>query len=230
MMKFIQDRPATTTALILLVAFAIIAVVIWQAGALVTLKAQPITYDSIVKLLTPVFLIALFLERAIEVFVSTSRKLGRADIDARLEKAREKITQLSDRLKMFEVQLESPGGTAEQTALHARIDKVNDAIPPAQRAVRSAEGDLEKYRAKTRLVTFAAGVALGLVIAIAGLRVMSPLVDLKDLKDLKLQLFVFHSIDVALTAGLLAGGASGIHQIVSVFGDYTEKVRKGVQS
>ena len=230
MMTFIQDRPATATALILLVAFAIVAFVILDSGTLVTLEADPITYDSIVELLTAVFLIALFLERAIEVFVSTSRKLGRADIDARLEKGREKIVQLNDRLKLFEVQLESPGGTAEQAALHARIEKVNDAIPPAQRVVRTAEGDLEKYRAKTRLVTFAAGVALGLVIAIAGLRVVSPLVDLEPLAELKYQLLVFHCVDVALTAGLLAGGASGIHQIVSVFGEYTDKVRKGVQT
>ena len=234
MMKFIEERPATATALLVLIAVVIVGIVIWKVGHLETLTFSGMTYDGVVDLLTPLFLIALFLERAIEVFVSTSRRLGRADMETRLDKATEKIKQLNDRLKQFQAQLDAPGASHladdDLSAIHKRMQNVSDVVPSAQRAVRSAEAQLERYRARTRLVAFAAGVALGLVVAIAGIRVISPLVDVGTAQWPALQSFVFHCVDVVLTSGLLAGGASGIHQIVSVFGEYTDKVRKGVQA
>jgi len=55
---------------------------------------------------------------------------------------------------------------------------------------------------------------------------MAPIVDFNLADWGGFQNFVFRSLDVILTAGLLAGGASGVHQIIGVFADFTESTRR----
>ena len=88
---------------------------------------------------------------------------------------------------------------------------------------------LKTFRAHTERIAFLSSVTAGLVIALAGVRVLSPLVDVESVFPEGGGVFpltVFHSIDVILTAGLLGGGASGVHQIVKVFGDQMDSLRK----
>lgn len=232
--KFMIKNPAGATFMLLLVAIAVIATVIrTQEKIYDTLNFVPVTYDAVVDLLTPVFLVALFVERALEVFVSTGRKLGRAEKDRALDRAKEKIAQLNARLKMFRDQLDAPGTAnltpAERTAVQDRIQNINGILPEDQRKLRNAQAHLDDYKDETARIAFVIGTLFGLVIALAGLRVVTPLVDFELANWGWFQLFLFHSLDVLLTAGLLAGGASGIHQIIMVFGDFTAQTRKKAQ-
>ncbi len=62
------------------------------------------------------------------------------------------------------------------------------------------------------------GVALGLALAVLGVRVLEPLVEADVLLLAQpWQAKGFRLYDVLLTGGLIGGGADGIHKLVSVF-------------
>ena len=62
--------------------FVLLAVVVYTANEFDEVLFDPVTRDSIVGLLTPLFVIALFLERTQEVFISTWRRIGRDDLES----------------------------------------------------------------------------------------------------------------------------------------------------
>ncbi len=229
-MKLIEQNPVIATGVLVAVAVVIVAFVIGGDAQYDTLNFLPTTFDAVVDVLTPIFLVALLVERALEVFVGTGRKIGRADMDSALQKATDKIAQLKERLDVLQAQLDAPGAKnltpVEIAAIHARRENVAKIFPVAQRNERNAKADVEKYRSETGRITFFAGAFIGLIIGLAGIRVVAPLVDFELAQWTAFQLFLFHSLDVILTAGLLAGGASGIHQIVATFGDFTDKTRR----
>lgn len=234
LIDFMDQKPVWASAILIALALGAIAFAIDGNPNYKPIDFKDVSYDAVVDLLTPVFLIALFLERAVEVFVTTGRKLGRADKEVALEKAKSKIVQIKARVMAFQAQLDAPNASitppAELQKIHQRIQGVWDLLPEAQRRERTAQGELERYRGKTRRVAFVVAALLGLLVGLAGLRVITPLVRYQPTNWTDFQSFMFHSIDVVFTAGLLAGGASGIHQIIRVFGDFTEKTRKQVQA
>ncbi len=67
-------------------------------------------------------------------------------------------------------------------------------------------------------MTLLGGVALGLALAVLGVRVLEHLVESDVLRmAVPWQAKGFRSFDVLLTGGLIGGGADGIHKLVSVF-------------
>ena len=85
------------------------------------------------------------------------------------------------------------------------------------RGERDSEA-LVVYKARTRRVAFAGAVLLCLTISAMGVRALEQLVDPPVLaRFTDSQLRVFRTVDVALTGLLLAGGADGLHKLVSLF-------------
>ncbi len=68
---------------------------------------NPVTTESIISLLVPIFVIAVFLERALEVFVSTWRSMNRTLLEQKLTKledqkdAQAKVVKAKKKLKIF---------------------------------------------------------------------------------------------------------------------------------
>lgn len=234
MIDTIRNNPVLATTVLAIGAIAVVAFVIGGDGMIETLNFVPVSYDSVVDLLTPILLVALLVERTVEVFVSTGRKLKRGEKERALMRAKAKLEQLEERLGLFQEQLKTPGASdvadADGTTLKDRINNVNKLLPGAQRDERTAQSELEDFRGQTQRVSFVVGTLFGLIVALAGIRVVSPLVDFQLANWSKLQEIVFHSLDVVFTAGLLAGGASGIHQVLSVFGDFTDQTRRKTQA
>ncbi len=230
MTKWIQENPVWATAILALLAIVAMGIWIRIDPEYDTLKFVPVTYDAVVNLLTPIFLVALFLERALEVFVSTGRKLAGADKDRALQRATDKIKQLKERVKLLQDQLDALGAASMTQAQHdeirQRIGQIVNLLPDKERDQRNAQATWNKYKAETQRVVFFIGALFGLIIALAGVRVVAPLVDFQLANWGDFQNGMFHSLDVILTAGLLAGGSSGIHQIVKVFGDFTTQARR----
>jgi hypothetical protein len=76
----------------------------------------------------------------------------------------------------------------------------------------------------TRIANLAGG-SLGIVAALAGLRMLSLLTEVGSggLKDLPpWQLGVFNGLDVLLSAGLLGGGAAAFHTFTSLVGAFLD--------
>lgn len=226
----VQQNPAWFSAGLVIAALIVMWWIVSSDAQYDTLNFVPVTYDLVVDILTPIFLIALLVERGLEVFVSTGRKLGRSDHERKQQDATTLIAQIKERIRIDEGQLNAPGAAnltpQERQIILDRLAAANVELKAAEDTLRAVVGDMDQYRAETARITFVVGAFIGLIIGLAGVRVIAPLVDFKLAEWGDFQRFVFHSLDVVLTAGLLAGGANGVHQIIGVFADFTESTRR----
>lgn len=86
-----------------------------------------------------------------------------------------------------------------------------------------AEYDLAKYRNETKAVVSRLSLLAGIVISLAGVRVLQSFADV-SLEGKQLSLL--NAIDVLLTGGLLAGGSEGIYRLTKVYEDLTDVSKK----
>ena len=171
----------------------------WLAGNFTGLAFKPFEASAVVGNLTGLFLISLFLERALEVFVSSWR-----DADSRALE--------HDILHALAAAKAAPDAAA---------------AAEAERAVREKRYALHLYKAKTARVAFICGLVAGAVIALAGARALAPLLAGMPQPGTP-QALVVTIVDVVITAGLIGGGSDGIHKLVSVITDYLDATRDKV--
>jgi hypothetical protein len=77
---------------------------------------------------------------------------------------------------------------------------------------------LTVYTGLTQRYAFITGLILGLVAALAGVSALMPFVAKDALNTLPAaQHALFAGFDIVLTAALLAGGADGLHSVISAF-------------
>ena len=148
----------------------------------VRLQFAEITLQSILSVLTPLLVISLFLERALEVFIGVKREPKRGELARTMDAAK-------------------------------GIEKTK------------CEQALADYKSATGTVAFYAAVLGGLLISVAGVRCLWPLLEPSSLIPNPTQFSLFNTMDVILTAGLLAGGSEGIHRIMGVITDWLAKKR-----
>jgi hypothetical protein len=104
------------------------------------------------------------------------------------------------------------------TAIKARLA---DPASNAQNAsdLKVASDALDEYRGETQRYAFAVSLGLSILVSIAGVRSLEPFIDTARFHNTSLtspaQQVFFLCVDVALSAALLAGGADGIHSVVS---------------
>lgn len=188
-----QDTPAARSRIVNLVtvtaAGAAVAVA-WIAGqvpgsAAVLFRADGI--QNIANVLAPLVLIALFLERAVEVVISSWR-----DHEA-------------DRLEHV----------------------LKNATDPT--SVAHAQLRLNRYKLDTQRLSFLVSLTLALVAALVGVRAIAPLLDSTAALGAAQALWLMR-FDVLITGLLLAGGAEGIHQIVTTFTTFLDSTRKRAEA
>jgi len=172
-------------------AFIAIAV---GAGALAAVlhppvvRFQPLGAGDLAHLVAPLCLLAVFVERVLEVFLTAWR-----------------------------------GERAAQLKQLARRDDVAQASgpTPAQR--------LTAYQTQTQRMAFIGGTALGIALALAGVRVLQPLLDpvlLASHATPAWQHSAITVIDVLLTGTVLGGGSQGVHRVMRVAAGLVETTRK----
>lgn len=147
-------------------------------------STQAMSPQAVANDLLPLMLIALFIERAVEVVISPWR-----DSNA---------TRLKNTLKTAQV---TAGAVLTQQA---------------------AQDSLDEYRGKTRQYAFLLLLCFGLAAAMAGVRAIQPLYTVTVQSPGENQGSVFGAVDVVVTALMLAGGANGIHSIMSMFLSYID--------
>ena len=170
---------------------------VWSQQAPVPTLFKPIKSELVVGLLGWLFVVALFVERAVEVVVMVFRDqqadlLGEAEALAakKLAAVIEKAASLADN---------DPGkaaATNEVQAASASLETVRH------------EGIL--YRAGTKAIAMLVSFAFGVFISLAGIRALSGL-----LQDEAAAGKLFTAADILITGAVLAGGSEGIHRMAN---------------
>ena len=202
--KVIQvETKSTILPLSPLFVLVLIAIIGWSLSGFtsITFKAEVVTAEGIAGLLGALFVISAFIERFLEVFVVSWRGFGSEEIQHEIE--------------LSQIIINDPNSSEAER---------REAV-----AIKAANVEAKwRYVVRTRCWSFLAAVVLGAAVALLGIRALEPLVDLQDLAGLQLDLF--RTFDVVLTAGLIGGGTDGLHKLVTTittFLDETKKRAKG---
>ena len=188
-----------------LLAAGVIATVVFRPFDVILFRLA--TPGAIFELLTPLFVITLFLERALEVFITSWRNIGRGDLEAKNARTQQQLNAAKRELDDAPATSDSPAQQTDKekiTKLESKLVERNVAI--------------ERYKGETTRVALLLGMSAGVVIAVIGVRVLRPLTDAgSELEGV--QGFLFDGLDVIFTAGLLGGGSDGVHQVVTAVTD-----------
>lgn len=172
--------------------------------------------------------VALVIERAVEVYVSRQygpqkirrrRPLTRAE--ARLEKAERLLDEERERRHMM-----SRNPSQEEDAhMKELVKNAENAHKEFENAEEKTWLPLSELRTRKLRAASILSLALGVLAALSGIRVLGQFLPIQDGKlvgvlahaDQGFQLSMFRVTDALLTALLLAGGADGIHKMFASF-------------
>lgn len=182
-----------------------IVIALFAARITDVIRFTSFSAEEFVQLITPLFLIALFIERVLEVFISSWRAPG-------TEKLERDVKEVKDALS-----------AAKQTPPVATNFTLVDQT--------SREHNLGDYKATTRRWTWIAGTLLGVIVAALGVRALGLFVDASEFADLREgQRVWFTRLDILLTGGVLAGGSDSLHQLVNTFTNFMKKSAENAKS
>lgn len=129
------------------------------------------------------YVVALFVERSLEVFMKAWRQGGKS-------------------------RLEEAAGLAQEDA---RVE---------------AKKALEEYRVGTQRWALLAGLTLGILVSLSGVRLLAPIFEFDVSDGWSFQQAVFQFTDIVVTAGLIAGGSKTIHELMALVDDFLKASRK----
>ncbi len=157
-------------------------------------------------------LVSLFVERAIEVFLSAWRS-GEAD-------ARDiQITQARNRLEKNIVPSENGHAAAlSGTAVTSELGVALEAL----------EHERVLYKARSRFIAQWFGLGIGTLVALAGVRVLNGIVDVTGLSGAQTTFFVI--VDVLLTGAVLAGGSDALNRITKLYSSFMSTTAQRTQA
>lgn len=179
----------------------------------------PALRSSIIKIaiqqLTILIVVALFLERALEVYKLSYWSQEKERLDAQVE----------------HIQLEL------QVLLSNANDIANsEPIKAAKLRLFNAQESLRVYKNHMRQNLLTVAIVFGALISLVGVRSLENAFDFPipgSVLEL-FRLYLFRVLDVILTAGLIAGGSEGIHNVIkklsNLFPDVSQKVIDFIQA
>lgn len=130
--------------------------------------------------------LALFVERLLEVFISVWRE--------------ERRRQLADVAEAREAAGEADG----------------------------ARDEIARFQGETQRVALLGGLLLGVLIALAGVRILGAVIEEIPADAPAAQLLLLHAIDVLVTGGLIGGGADALHKLMNVLTKFLEETRRSL--
>jgi hypothetical protein len=162
-----------------------------------SLAIKIISATDVISMLSSFFLIALILERSLEVFITTWRAEEADKLDLEIQNLKDKISQR-----------ESKNATSDE-------------LDPLRDNLKKTIFVQTNYRSQTQRIALYTGLAVGIAVATAGIRMLHLLVDPNTLATFsKGQMGFFRVVDIILTGGLIAGGSDGIHKIANVYDNF----------
>ena len=170
------------------VAILVVAILIWWNGdSLKPIELQSDDSPFLIALtqLGILYVVALFVERALEVLLKAWRQGGKIRLQAEIAKS-------------------------------------------AHESKAEAEKNLQEYKTGTQRRALLVGLTLGILVAVAGIRLLGPIFQFDLAAEWTFQLAVFQFTDIVITAGLIAGGSTTIHELMALIDEFLRRSRKGV--
>lgn len=164
------------------------------------LSFQPVGGDDALAVLGRLVLIALFVERAMEVLVELWR-------GAEKNRKKHEIDRIQNALD--EASTDSP----ERDDLEVELEIASE--------------DLNDWRAVTTRIALWSGFLFGLLVSVAGVRALQALFSLPEEST---QHVLFQGLDVLLTAALISGGSEGIHKVMNVYKTFMEASKEKIEN
>ncbi len=205
-----------------------------------TIEFKMIDPKKMVEILSVFFLLALFMERALEVFVTTWRGGDASEIDLSIAKFKRKVIKLKaleDKLhdsakKRGKTEPDSKDAKPEKTALVSSGKESLEWEIKAELDIAHKKLEKERlkktiYKAHTQRLALWAGLVVGILVSAVGFRALESMVDPASIcNHSQFQCMSFHAVDVFLTGCLIAGGSDGIHQFMQVYSNFMEQTAK----
>jgi len=200
--RFLETTPVRRIilwVLWLIIILTLVSVVVWSFDFI---RFSEFTVGQYVRVFSMLFLVALFMERALEVFLTAWRGEGATEILRGIEKLK---------------------------AISAHREVNEDEIERVEDARRTYEVYRVKTQRIAFLGSLALGIVISAAGIRALASLVDPEM-LGDVEPVQRRLFGL--MDVILTGALLGGGTEAIHQLVSVFSNTMAKIAqqaKGIQ-
>jgi len=185
----------TVHVFLVLILVFLLSMSFWVSPAALAIKTMSAT--DVISMLSSFFLIALILERSLEVFITTWRAEESDKLDLEIQNLKDKVSQL-----------ESKNATSDE-------------LDPLRDNLKKTIYVQTNYRSQTQRIALYTGLAVGIAVATAGIRMLHLLVDPNTLSTFSEgQMGFFRVADIILTGGLIAGGSDGIHKIANVYDNF----------
>ncbi len=174
-----------------IILIGIILAVSWLLG-IGTLSFKPDALTNLPSLFGYFLLISIFVERAIEVFLSAWRSSEADSLDRQIARGKGILDDKD------EVQKLTP---EKVTELKDQIGNLVD--------------ERTRYRAKSRSMAQWMGLVFGGVVSMIGVRLLGNLVEAESLAGIQKNMFII--VDVFITGIVLAGGSDAFNRIMKVY-------------
>jgi hypothetical protein len=172
-------------------------------------------------------MISLFVERAVEVVISIWSDPEADKLEQELEALAEARSRHGVRIEgLLAERAEKPEPSAERLGtIDKELDELREKMRLEQDRDDAIDIELVKYSAHTRKVSTWVGLAIGVLTAGVGFRVLHTLFEEGPPANTTHSVF-FTLLDVLLTGALLSGGSKAVHHIFNVYESFMEATTK----
>lgn len=183
-----------------------ISIIIVAIAVAVYFKTTSLAFKSdlnvtVLSMFGYLMLISLFVERAIEIILSSWRSAGADKLDRQLEKIKKEFSKYKG---------DDVVGKVQAQKLSKELEQLED--------------ERSEYRAVSRFAALWIGMVIGVIVSLIGVRILGMLFETFDLTEFQGGLFIV--IDLLLTGFVLAGGSEAINKIYKVYSSFMNKVEQ----
>ncbi|NRD74080.1 hypothetical protein HQQ94_12705 [Shewanella sp. VB17] len=177
----------------------IILVLAWKIEP-INVKIDDTSLANTASLLGTLILLSLFVERAIEVFLSAWRSAGADELDRNINNRKLAVE------KYLQMQ---PQSTAVLKSEH-----YNHLVEQLE----NIEKERARYRAHSRMMSKWLGLGIGMLLAFVGVRIIGNILDASALSGYQKTFFMI--LDIVFTGAVLAGGSDPINRAMKAYNHF----------
>jgi hypothetical protein len=199
-MKIKKDIKTVSASIIVII---IILIVILSDNTITIIILKPDAVQQTFVFLGILIAVSLFMERSLEVFLTTWRAY--------------ESELLGHEISIVENQIKA----LEECKENDKINKKNEEL-------EELKNTWKQYKDNTRKIALWAALLSGIAISLAGFRVLGNCLSVPLPHGVQKNLF--DTIDIFLTGGMIAGGSDGLHKIFEIYNTFMAASKAKINS